>query len=197
MLTSGFISHLLTAIHFAVAELIDETAVCESQAIMLTRILAQSATQLAGLSTFSQIIFCLPLALDFLGPPSFLLLSLLLILHSFIYSTLRLLLKNTPFASLIGLLNVLNPMVPSVTALIVLWLYLNPPTTGDSAYSMKRIMMESLPGIYAASLRIVSPIFSILEGFATLLVRVTVGKCWTLIPKMLNGDFPTGMSSRG
>lgn len=140
-------------------------------------------SRLLGLSTFTQVLYQLPLTLDWLGPPSFLFLSLLLFLYQCSYATFRLLTKNTPLASLMGLWNLVNPFVPTLCALATCWMYLYPPEVGlsDEAAGMgrfwvggwKRFLGVVLPGFYAGTLRLVSPVFSLLEGFATLLVGPT------------------------
>lgn len=143
----------------------------------LAMALIQSAlARIGSLSQTLQILLILPLTLDFLGPPSFLLLSLLLTLHQFTYSTLRLALKNTIAAPLIVVFNVFNPLMPPLSALVVCWLYLrnggniNPAATPSHAHRWRELFMDKLPGWYAFSLRIAAPVFSLLEGFATLLV---------------------------
>lgn len=132
-------------------------------------------SRLLGLSTFTQVLYQLPLTLDWLGPPSFLFLSLLLFIYQCSYATFRLLTKNTPLASLMGLWNLVNPFVPTLCALATCWMYLYPPPELDSQGSWwnvgwKRLLGVVLPGFYAQTLRLVSPVFSLLEGFATLLV---------------------------
>lgn len=139
--------------------------------------LLQSAlARIGSLSQTLQILLILPLTLDFLGPPSFLLLSLLLTLHQFTYSTLRLALKNTIAAPLIPVFNVFNPLFPPLSALVVCWLYLRSEGSISSAplssQRWRELLMDKLPGWYAFSLRIAAPVFSLLEGFATLLVRL-------------------------
>jgi hypothetical protein len=135
-------------------------------------------SRLLGLSTFTQVLYQLPLTLDWLGPPSFLFLSLLLFLYQCSYATFRLLTKNTPLASLMGLWNLVNPFVPTLCALATCWMYLYPPAAADVQASFwrvgwKRLLGVVLPGFYAQTLRLVSPVFSLLEGFSTLLVSLS------------------------
>jgi hypothetical protein len=135
--------------------------------------------QLTGLSSFAQIIVILPLALDLLGPPSFLICSLLLTLHQLVYSTLRLACKNTPFAPLVLLLNLCSPFVPATCALLTIYFYLNPSSTSSSSGILSAahsLLSNTLPTYYAAALRFVSPIFTVLEGFATLLCAQLLGR---------------------
>jgi hypothetical protein len=135
-------------------------------------------SRLLGLSTFTQVLYQLPLTLDWLGPPSFLFLSLLLFVYQCTYATFRLLTKNTPLASLMGLWNMVNPFVPTLCALATCWMYLYPAdgnklwASGKGVWGVdwKRLVGVVLPGFYAQTLRFVSPVFSLLEGFATLLV---------------------------
>lgn len=143
---------------------------------------------LGGLGTFAQVLFGLPMALDLLGPPAFLLLSFLFTLHHFLYSTLRLLLKNTPFAPLISLLSFSSPSITASCVALTLYFHLNPPSTGPSSvvpgvgYGVRYALVELLPYWYANILRFVSPLFTLGEGIATLLVIQVagrVGKGWT------------------
>src|SRR5690242_4045763 len=105
------------------------------------------------------------------GPPSFLLLSLLFTIHHFLYSTLRLVLKNTPFAPLISILSFLSPTISASLILTTLYYYLYPPTaTTTSILPFSHILVNVLPFVYASLLRWVSPLFTLLEGISTLLV---------------------------
>lgn len=138
---------------------------------MLTSIIHR----LISTSTSIQILFALPLSLDWLGPPSFLLLSLLLITYHFAYATIKLVTKNTPAASLTGLLDLAQPLVPAGCALVTCYLYLHPSDGVAETHHLlgmdsKRLLGVDLPAVYAKVLRLVSPVFSVLEGFATLLV---------------------------
>jgi hypothetical protein len=144
--------------------------------------LSYMISRLLGLSTFTQVLYQLPLTLDWLGPPSFLFLSLLMFLYQCSYATFRLLTKNTPLASLMGLWNLVNPFVPTLCALATCWMYLYPPVKTDVPgkfwnVGWKRLVGVVLPGVYAQTLRLVSPVFSLLEGFATLLVSLEVVLC--------------------
>lgn len=159
---------------------------CPPLAQHCDKMIASLASNILGLSTFTQVLFQLPLALDWLGAPSFLLLSLLLFTYQCSYATFRLLTRNTPLASLMGLYNLVNPFVPTLCALATCWMYLYPPpcpSDGDTSSTTttstvtwlwrtdwKTWVGVILPGLYAHTLRLVSPIFSLLEGFATLLV---------------------------
>lgn len=133
--------------------------------------------RLVSTSTTVQILFVLPLSLDWLGPPSFLLLSLLLIAYHFTAATIKLVTRNTPLASLTGLLDLVQPLVPAGCALVTCYLYLHPSDEAvpESRHILgmdsKRLLGTYLPAVYAHLLRLSSPIFSVLEGFATLLVR--------------------------
>ncbi|KAJ9121616.1 hypothetical protein QFC22_002236 [Naganishia vaughanmartiniae] len=136
---------------------------------------------LIGTSTFTQILFVLPLSLDWLGPPSFLLLSLLLTTYYFCYATIKLATKNTPVASLLGLFDLVQPFVPAGCALVTCYLYLHPAEAGAETPHIlgingKRILGVFLPALYAQVLRFVSPLFSVLEGVATLLVAQCAGR---------------------
>ncbi|WVF66666.1 hypothetical protein IAT40_001407 [Kwoniella sp. CBS 6097] len=139
-----------------------------------------------GMATFTQVLLALPIALDLLGPPSFLLLSLLFTLHHFLYSTLRLFLKNTPLAPLISILSFLSPFISSFLVLLTLFYYLNPPTPSSIRSfsiipSFNHYLVNVLPYAYAQILRWVSPLFTLLEGISTLLVIQVagrVGKGW-------------------
>lgn len=103
-------------------------------------------------------------------------------MHHFAYSTLRLLLKNTPFAPLISVLSFLSPFISSSLILSTLYFYLNPPTsTSESFFPLKHLLVNVLPFLYASILRWVSPLFTLLEGISTLLavqVAGRVGKGW-------------------
>ena len=136
---------------------------------------------LGGLGTFAQVLLGLPMALDLLGPPAFLLLSFLFTLHHFLYSTLRLLLKNTPFAPLISLLSFASPSITTGCIALTLYFHLNPPAPGPSSVlpgvgGVRYAMVEVLPYWYANILRFVSPLFTLGEGIATLLVIQLVGR---------------------
>jgi hypothetical protein len=106
----------------------------------------------------------------------------LLTLHHFIYSTLRLLLKNTPLAPLISILSFLSPFISSLLVLITLYFYLNPPSPTSTALApLPHLLVNVLPFVYASILRWVSPLFTLLEGISTLLVVQVagrVGKGW-------------------
>ncbi|ORY23537.1 ICE2-domain-containing protein [Naematelia encephala] len=131
-----------------------------------------------GMATFSQVLLALPMSLDLLGPPSFLLLSLLFTLHHILYSTLRLLLKNTPFAPLITILSFLSPFISSSLVLVTFYFYLHPPAASST---LGHVVVNVLPYLYASVLRWVSPLFTLLEGISTLLVVQVagrVGKGW-------------------
>lgn len=57
-------------------------------------------------------------------------------------------------------------------------MYLYPPAAADVQASFwrvgwKRLLGVVLPGFYAQTLRLVSPVFSLLEGFSTLLVGLS------------------------
>lgn len=132
-----------------------------------------------GMATFAQVLLALPMALDLLGAPSFVLLSLLFIIHHFLYSTLRLLLKNTSFAPLITILSFLSPFISTSLVLVTLYFYLHPPSTAP--WSPSHVLVDVLPYLYASILRWVSPLFTLLEGISTLLVvqmAGRVGKGW-------------------
>jgi hypothetical protein len=156
-----------------------------------------------GMATFGQVLVALPMTLDLLGvsnsqsamrmltlnfhcigPPSFLLLSLLFTLHHFAYSTLRLLLKNTVLAPIISLLSFLSPILSTLSVIITLYFYLHPPNpdlTSTSFVSLTNLVVNVLPYFYASILRWVSPLFTLLEGISTLLVIQVagrVGKGW-------------------
>nr|ODN87043.1 hypothetical protein L203_03817 [Cryptococcus depauperatus CBS 7841]ODO01306.1 hypothetical protein L204_02034 [Cryptococcus depauperatus CBS 7855] len=137
-----------------------------------------------GMATFAQILLALPMALDLLGPPSFLLLSFLFAIHHFLYSTLRLCLKNTPVAPLIYILSFLSPLVSSMLTLVTIYFYLSPPSPASSTSifpSFSHWLVNVLPFAYAQILRWVSPLFTLLEGISTLLVIQVagrVGKGW-------------------
>ncbi|WVR03178.1 hypothetical protein IAU60_000169 [Kwoniella sp. DSM 27419] len=137
-----------------------------------------------GLATFTQVLLALPMALDLLGPPSFLLLSLLFTLHHFLYSTLRLVLKNTPLAPLVSILSFLSPFISSFLVLLTIYYYLQPPTpTAPRSLipNLSHYLVNIVPFAYAQILRWVSPLFTLLEGISTLLVIQVagrVGKGW-------------------
>lgn len=112
-------------------------------------------------------------------------------LHHFIYSTLRLLLKNTAAAPLISLLSLLSPWITTSCILLTLYFYLHPPpipslTTPAASVlgflpSPAHLLVNVLPYLYASVLRFVSPLFTLLEGICTLLVVQVagrVGKDW-------------------
>ena len=102
-------------------------------------------------------------------------------MHHFIYSTLRLLLKNTPLAPLISLLSFCSPAISSLLILTTLWCYLYPPAASTSMVPVKHVLVDVLPYVYASILRWVSPLFTLLEGISTLLVVQVagrVGKGW-------------------
>ncbi|WOO85072.1 putative protein [Vanrija pseudolonga] len=136
-------------------------------------VLSLALAYIGGMATFSQVFLSLPMALDLLGPPSFLLLSLLFTLHHFLYSTLRLLCKNTILAPLIFLLSLLSPVISGACVLLTLYYYLYPPQAGNTA---GHILVNVLPYLYASILRWVSPLFTLLEGISTLLVIQVVGR---------------------
>ncbi|OCF60055.1 hypothetical protein L486_02728 [Kwoniella mangroviensis CBS 10435] len=131
-----------------------------------------------GMATFTQVLLALPMTLDLLGPPSFLLLSLLFTLHHFLYSTLRLAFKNTPLAPIISLLAFLSPFISSFLVLLTLYWYLNPPSSTSTTIlpPIQHYLVNVLPFVYAQILRWVSPIFTLLEGISTLLVVQVVGR---------------------
>ncbi|WWC85447.1 uncharacterized protein L201_000310 [Kwoniella dendrophila CBS 6074] len=132
-----------------------------------------------GMATFTQVLLALPMALNLLGPPSFLLLSLLFTLHHFLYSTLRLAFKNTVFAPIISILSFLSPFISSFLVLLTLYWYLNPPsaTTNSSILPpFQHYLVNVLPFVYAQILRWVSPLFTLLEGISTLLVVQVLGR---------------------
>ncbi|GFZ44750.1 hypothetical protein JCM24511_02475 [Saitozyma sp. JCM 24511] len=139
---------------------------------------------LGGFGTFGQVLLALPMALDLLGPPSFLLLSLLFTLHHFLYSTLRLVLKNTLLAPLISFLSFISPLISSLCILLTLYYHLHPPSAPPTTAllpSPAHLLVNVLPYLYAAVLRWVSPLFTLLEGISTLLVIQVagrVGKGW-------------------
>jgi len=102
-------------------------------------------------------------------------------MHHFMYSTLRLLLKNTPFAPLVSILSFLSPMISSSLVLATIYYYLYPPTDSTSTLPLAHILVNVLPYVYATILRWVSPLFTLLEGISTLLVVQVagrVGKGW-------------------
>ncbi|BEJ13408.1 hypothetical protein CspHIS471_0305820 [Cutaneotrichosporon sp. HIS471] len=140
--------------------------------------LAGALSYFGGLATFGQVLFALPMALDLLGPPSFLLLSLLFTLHHFGYSTLRLLLKNTLFAPLITVLSFFSPLISGLCVLLTFYYYITPPENSRFGH----VLVNVLPYLYASVLRWVSPLFTLIEGISTLLViQITgrIGKGWT------------------
>jgi hypothetical protein len=120
------------------------------------------------------------------GPPSFLLLSLLFTIHHFVYSTLRLLLKNTLLAPIISLLSLLSPLISTLSIITTLYFYLHPPPIATVSISHMitsptHLIVNVLPYLYASILRWVSPMFTLLEGISTLLVIQVagrVGKGW-------------------
>jgi len=115
----------------------------------------------------------------FAGAPSFLLLSLLVTIHHFLYSTIRLFLKNTPLAPLVAFLSILSPFFTTISIAITLYFYLHPPeptSTAGLVTSGSHILVNVLPYIYANVLRWVSPLFTLAEGISTLLVIQVVGK---------------------
>ncbi|KAK4684740.1 hypothetical protein P7C73_g5424, partial [Tremellales sp. Uapishka_1] len=146
--------------------------------------LTDVVTFVGGMATFSQILIALPMALDLLGPPSFLLLSLIFTIHHSLYSTLRLFLKNTPLAPLISLLAFLSPFITPSLILLTLYYHLHPPTASPPTSllpSPAHLLVNVLPYVYASILRWVSPLFILLEGISTLLVVQMfgrVGKGW-------------------
>jgi hypothetical protein len=103
-------------------------------------------------------------------------------MHHFAYSTLRLLLKNTPLAPLISLLSFCSPAISSLLILTTLYFYLYPPAAvPPSLIPLGHILVDVLPYVYASILRWVSPLFTLLEGISTLLVVQVagrVGKGW-------------------
>ena len=114
-----------------------------------------------------------------LGPPSFLLLSLLFTLHHVAYSTLRLLLKNTILAPIISILSFLSPFISGSLILLTLFFHLNPPSQTHSISlfpTLTHVLVDVLPYLYATILRWVSPLFTLLEGICTLLVIQVVGR---------------------
>ncbi|EKD01542.1 hypothetical protein A1Q2_04103 [Trichosporon asahii var. asahii CBS 8904] len=135
--------------------------------------LANLLAWLGGMATFAQVFLFLPMALDLLGPPSFLLLSLLFTLHHFGYSTLRLLCKNTLAAPLITILSVLSAFISGACVLTTLYYYLYPPSSGST---VGHALVNVLPYLYASTLRWVSPVFTLIEGICTLLVIQVVGR---------------------
>ncbi|WWC67206.1 uncharacterized protein I206_101113 [Kwoniella pini CBS 10737] len=131
-----------------------------------------------GMATFTQVLLALPMTLDLLGPPSFLLLSLLFTLHHFIYSTLRLSFKNTIFAPIISILSFLSPFISFFLVLLTLYWYLSPPTASSNSIfpPITHYLVNVVPFFYAQILRWVSPLFVLLEGISTLLVIQVVGR---------------------
>jgi hypothetical protein len=156
-------------------------------------------TRLVGLvggsATFAQIFLALPMTLDLLGTsprdfkiywaltaigaPSFLLLSLLVTIHHFLYSTIRLFLKNTPLAPLVAFLSILSPFFTTLCIATTLYYYLHPPdstSTGGLLPGASHALVNVMPYMYANVLRWVSPLFTLAEGISTLLVIQVVGK---------------------
>lgn len=88
------------------------------------------------------------------------------------YSTLRLLCKNTILAPLITILSVLSPAISAGCVVLTLYYYLNPPMTSTVGH----VLVNVLPFLYASVLRWVSPLFTLLEGVSTLLVIQVVGR---------------------
>jgi hypothetical protein len=107
-----------------------------------------------------------------------------LTLHHIFYSTLRLFLKNTPLAPLISILSFLSPTITSSLFLLTFYFHLHPPAPSASTAlipSPVYTLVEVLPVVYAKILRVVSPLFTLLEGVSTLLVIQVagrVGKGW-------------------
>lgn len=102
-------------------------------------------------------------------------------MHHFAYSTLRLLLKNTPLAPVISLLSFCSPAISSALILTTLYFYLYPPEASTSLVPVRHVLVDVLPYAYASVLRWVSPLFTLLEGISTLLVVQVagrVGKGW-------------------
>ena len=105
-------------------------------------------------------------------------------MHHFVYSTLRLVLKNTILAPIVSILSFLSPFISGSLFLLTLYFYLNPPSASPSTSvvaSLSHILVDVLPFLYASILRWVSPAFTLLEGISTLLVVQVagrVGKGW-------------------
>ena len=111
------------------------------------------------------------------GAPSFLLLSLLFALHHVVYSTLRLVLKNTILAPAISILSFLSPFISGSLIVLTLHFHLHPPSSGNSLFpTLTHVLVDVLPYLYASILRWVSPLFTLLEGICTLLVIQVVGR---------------------
>lgn len=142
-------------------------------------IMGSVAAYFGELTTFSQTLVALPLVLDLLGPPAFLLLSLLLTGYHFAASTIRLATKGTPLGSITSLIGLLNPFVTPALFLVTLHYHLRPATKPSPEAllpSPSYILTEILPYFYAATLRWVSPLFTLLEGISTLLVVQVAGR---------------------
>lgn len=113
------------------------------------------------------------------GAPSFLLLSLLVTIHHFAYSTIRLFLKNTPLAPLVAFLSILSPFFTTACIATTLYFYLHPPDSthnGGLLPGASHALVNVMPYVYANVLRWVSPLFTLAEGISTLLVIQVVGK---------------------
>lgn len=105
---------------------------------------------------------------------------MLFTLHHFLYSTIRLFLKNTPLAPLVAFLSILSPFFATVCISTTLYFYLHPPDPSASSTgifpSPSHLLVNVLPYTYANVLRWVSPLFTLAEGISTLLVIQVVGK---------------------
>ena len=103
---------------------------------------------------------------------------------SFIFFWFRLVLKNTLLAPLISFLSFISPLISSLCILLTLYYHLHPPSAPPTTAllpSPAHLLVNVLPYLYAAVLRWVSPLFTLLEGISTLLVIQVagrVGKGW-------------------
>ncbi|RXK39638.1 hypothetical protein M231_03140 [Tremella mesenterica] len=131
-------------------------------------------------SSSLQILLALPMTLDLLGTPSFLLLSLLFVTYQTLLSTLRL----TPISILSSFLSVFSPLITSSLILLTLYFYLHPPSVPTSTLSIAPLhwLVNVLPLVYASVLRWLAPLFTLVEGVCALLViqlAGRAGKGWT------------------
>ncbi|KAM0786673.1 hypothetical protein ACM66B_002121 [Microbotryomycetes sp. NB124-2] len=128
----------------------------------------------ANVSSFSQMLLYLPLALDIAGKDCMLAFSLLLSLDFFWTATVYLIVRNTRLRSLSTLLAVLQPLLIPALLLLALNLYSTEQTTPSKFLSHPQLaglwnVLKQTPGWWEWVLRTSSPTFTILEGISTLL----------------------------
>ncbi|KAK4047349.1 hypothetical protein OIO90_006208 [Microbotryomycetes sp. JL221] len=130
----------------------------------------------ANVSSFSQMLLYLPLALDIAGKDCMLALSLMLSLDFFWNATVYLIVRNTRLRPISTLLSLLQPVIIPALLLLALNLYSNEQDVSSSTTPSRLLIsnttwswLRQIPDWWEWILRTSSPMFTILEGISTLL----------------------------